>query len=203
MRASTFSRCAALVGAGVLFLGAPATAAAQPTGSIDTSSLDSASGFFEVAPESLGNAAGGSLASVGLPDLGSAVAGGQCVASDPAIGSFYATPLSVRMESKEGSPGVAHTEIEGGSWFANTSGVLHWTNETTGDTGEEPFGPFSGDVAYAYFDLPTGAGEVTWSIDAEQEGPPLSLVLPLGLVGSSAPFSVAPYTSCSGTAEIA
>lgn len=204
MRPSSITRSIALVGAGALALSVPATASAQPTGSIDPNSLEGAGQIAEMFPGSVAALAGGGLASAGSGDLGSAVAGGQCVGIDPSLGSA-ATSVDVKVVTKEGQSGVADVSIEGGSWFTNTAGTFHWTNTTTGETGSVPFGPLGGDVPYAYFDVPTGVGTVTWKVEGSVEGFPLSVLFPLIIVGSVQPMpsSSAPYSTCEGQAEIA
>lgn len=204
MRLSTLARTCALAGAGALLVCAPATASAQPGGPIDTTSLEGSLDIASMVPGSLAGLAGGGLASVGSGDLGSAVAGGQCVVVDPTLGSA-STSIEALVVSKEGSPGVAQVSIEGGSWFSNTSGIFHWTNTTTHETGDVPFGPFGGDAPFTNFDVETGAGTVEWSIDGTAEGIPLSLVFPIALTGSAqqVPLSSAPYSTCTGSADIA
>lgn len=204
MRPSSATRGIALLGAGALVLSIPATASAQPTGSIDPNSLEGAVNSAEMFPGSVAALAGGGLASAGSGDLGSAVAGGQCVGLDPSLGSI-ATSVDVQVATKEGESGVAAVSIEGGSWFTNTSGTFHWTNTTTNETGEVPFGPFGGDAPFADFDVPTGVGTVTWRVEGSAEGFPLSVLFPLIIIGSvnPVPMSSAPYSTCEGQAEIA
>lgn len=182
-------RTTAAVFAGALALGVPATANAQSLGELD--------------PASLGTFAGGALASVGLPDLGSAAPGGECAALDP--GSVMST-LSVDVSSKEGAPGVAQVALGGAGWFSQTTGTFHWENTTTGASGAEEFGPWGGDAAPPRFDIETGAGEVAWSVDAEISGTPFSVGVPLIVIGSMPmpdAASSAPYSTCTGTATIA
>lgn len=204
MQPSTIARGAAAFSACALMVTIPATASAQPTGSIDPNSLEGAVNSAEMFPGSVAALAGGGLASVGSGDLGSAVAGGQCVGLDPSLGSI-ATSVDVQVATKEGESGVAAVSIEGGSWFTNTSGTFHWTNTTTNETGEVPFGPFGGDAPFADFDVPTGVGTVTWRVEGSAEGFPLSVLFPLIIIGSvnPVPMSSAPYSTCEGQAEIA
>ena len=85
MRPSTYFRSAALLCAGALALGAPATASAQDTGSIDTGTLGPLASVDQV-PGSAANLAGGALALAGSSDLGTQIAGGRCASVDPAAG---------------------------------------------------------------------------------------------------------------------
>lgn len=204
MQRSTIARGAAAFSACALMISIPATASAQPTGSIDPNSLEGAVNSAEMFPGSVAALAGGGLASVGSGDLGSAVAGGQCVGIDPSLGSV-ATSIDVQVATKEGESGVADVSIEGGSWFTSTSGTFHWTNTTTNETGSVPFGPFGGDAPFAFFDVPTGVGTVTWSVEGNVDGFPLSIFFPLTIAGSAqlVPQSSMPYSTCEGTAEIA
>lgn len=197
-------RILAPLGAAALLLSAPVAASAQPMGSIDTTSLDGASNSTEAFPGSVANLAGGALAAAGSGDLGSTVAGGNCVAVDPALGSIATNPLVVTMKTKEGASGVADTEITGGAMLAFTAGTLHWTNTTTGKTGAHDFGPFGFDAPGDYFDLETGAGHVEWTVDANETSTPMSIAVPLSAAGiNGGPQSSTPYTTCTGAAEIA
>ncbi|WP_333619157.1 hypothetical protein [Dietzia sp.] len=190
MRNSTLVRHLAVLGAGALLLGTPATAAAAQS--------------VEEFPGSVGNLAGGALAAAGSGDLGSTVAGGNCVAVDPALGSVATNPLKVEMTTKEGESGVAATDFSGGAMMAATTGTLHWTNTTTGEKGAQDFGPFSFDRLGDYHDIPTGVGHVEWTVDANESAVPLSVAVPLSAVGiNGGPGSSAPYTTCEGTVEIA
>lgn len=200
MRSSTLTRGLALVGAGAFLLAVPATASAQDSGSIDPASL----GPAEFPAVMSMNTVGGSLALAGSSDLATQVAGGNCVAIDPALGSLAANSLQITMGSKEGEPGVAATEFLGGI-VSGTVGTLHWTNETTGASGAVDFGPLIADAAYAYHDIPTGAGHVTWHADARQEAVPFSVSVPLSAVGifGEGPVITTPVSTCTGAADIA
>lgn len=200
MRPSTLTRGLALVGAGALLLAAPAVASAQDQGSIDPASL----GPAEFPAVMSMNTVGGSLALAGSSDLATQVAGGNCVAIDPALGSLAANSLQITMGSKDGEPGVAATEFLGGI-VSGTVGTLHWTNETTGASGAVDFGPLIADAAFEYHDIPTGAGHVTWHADARQEAVPFSVSVPLSAVGifGEGPVITTPVSACTGAADIA
>ncbi|WP_333619156.1 hypothetical protein [Dietzia sp.] len=190
MRNTVLARSLAVVGAAALLVRAPVTASAQGT--------DPAPGSAGSVEGSVTNSAGGALASAGLGDLGSTVARGRCVAADPS-GSM-ASSLDVEMASKEGRPGTAHVDIEGGSILGSpTNGTLRWENTTAGTSGDHDFEILGGmDARFTSFDMDTGRGHVTWEIDANQNGAPLSLAA-LGFL----PMSSAPYTTCTGETDIA
>lgn len=199
MRNTAFVRSLAVIGAGALLVSAPVTASAQDTDSVDTSVHNATvvSGSLSDSVEgSVSNSADGALASVGLGDLASSNGGPTCVAADPA-GSM-ATTISVDMVTKEGESGTAHVLIEGGGLFTSVAqGTLHWENTTTGASGDQDFDALGGlDLRQKSFDIPTGVGHVTWDVDANEKGMPLSLAA-LGPVIST------PYTTCSGEADIA
>ena len=199
MRPSALTRGLALVGAGALLIAVPSTAFAQDQGSINPESLGPPGYPAQISVNTLG----GSLALAGSSDLATQVAGGGCVAIDPALGSI-ANSLQITMESKEGAPGVAATQILGGIVSA-TNGTLHWKNETTGASGAVDFGPLIADAAFEYHDIPTGAGHVTWRADAHQEAVPFSISVPLSAVGifGEGPVITTPVSTCTGAADIA
>lgn len=173
MRRTLVTRSTAVVFAGALALGMPATANAQSA----------------------------------APELGSV--GGGCTTIDPGFGSMLES-LDVSMVTKEGESGIADTVIDGGGWFSKTSGTLFWENTTTGASGEVPFGPQGGDANYFREDVATGAGEITWRVDAVAEGTPIWIGLPLatsvenlGLPPEIIPSFTVPYAGCTGSATIA
>lgn len=201
MRTATLARLTSATAFAALLVAAPATASAQNSGagSLPSDSLGFGSSFAGSAADSVG----GSLARAGSAGLATAIAG-HCVALDPGYGSIGGNPLVVEVASKEGTPGTATARLEGGTWWGSTQGTLAWKNETTGATGSTDFGPFGGDANIQTLDLETGTGHVTWSISgATQEGMALSIGLPLGLLGSTAPLITNPYSTCGGAADIA
>lgn len=210
-RVTTTVRLAAAVGSAGLALATLTPAAgAQSAGSLDPASLGDlqfAQASLEGAPKSLADLTGGGLASLGSGGLGSSVAGGDCVAVDPAFGSATNT-LTMEVETKEGASGVADVGVGvSGGGSSSTDLVFHWKNLDTDASGtvDVPVSTIGGG-GYGGVEVETGVGTVEWSVDARQSAVPLSISLPLGAIGSTAdrvPGSSTPFTTCGGTAEIA
>ncbi|MDO5504527.1 MAG: hypothetical protein Q4G67_15290 [Actinomycetia bacterium] len=207
------ARIAAVIGSAGLALAtlAPPASAQHVLGSINPDSLGDlrfAQASLESAPKSIADLTGGGLASLGLGGLGSAVAGGDCVAIDPAFGSSSNT-LDMEVTNKDGAPGMAHVKVRvSGGGSSSTELVFHWRNLDSGAAGnvDVPVMTIGGGGGYGDLDVETGMGTVEWHVEARQNAVPLSVGLALGAIGSTServPGSSTPFSNCGGTAEIA
>lgn len=190
------TRAAALLGAGALFfsIGSPVA------GAQNEETLDSAS---------LSNGLGGSAASVGSGELGSTIAGGQCVALDPTL-PFLSTTVDLEVTSVADEPGVAGFSVEFSGGLSSSADLqVQWKNVDTNTTGEVVFdgvgvGGLFPDID-SYKQATTGSGTIEWTLTGHHNSAVISGDTPwasLGNIAPEIPGSTAAYSACSGTAEV-